>query len=179
MDSINKNQSEENHENLTNRDATKKIQELIKEVSTCFFCTHASGSDTGGVRPMSVQKVDDDGDIWFLSAKDSHKNKEISIDPGVKLYFIGSAQSDFMQLDGQATINDDKAKIKELWQPILKTWFTDGVDDSRISVIKVTPSTGYYWDTRHGKAIAGVKILIGAITGKTFDDSIEGKLKLS
>ena len=81
-----------------------------------------------------------------------------------------------MNLYGRATISTDKAKIKELWEPILKTWFTEGVDDPRISVIKVTPVSGYYWDTKHGQVIAFAKQIVGAMMGKTMDDSIEGKL---
>jgi hypothetical protein len=34
----------------------------------------------------------------------------------------------------------------------------------------------YYWDNKHGSAVAGVKMLVGAVVGKTLDDSIEGKL---
>jgi len=45
-------------------------------------------------------------------------------------------------------------------------------------VIKVTPEEGYYWDNKHGKAIAAVKMLVGAAIGKTLDDSIEGKLSV-
>jgi len=52
------------------------------------------------------------------------------------------------------------------------------VDDPRITVIKIAPYEGYYWDTKHGSAIAGVKMLIGAAVGKTLDDSIEGRLKV-
>ena len=127
---------------------------------------------------MSVQKVDDAGYIWFLSSADSHKNLEIATDPSVKLYFQGSAHSDFLLINGTASVSRDKAKIKELWEPIIKTWFTGGVDDPRITVIKVTPSEGYYWDTKHGMAVAGIKMLIGATIGKTMDDSIEGKISL-
>lgn len=176
MDSINKNQEEKNHENLSSAEAAKKIKELVGEAPSCFFCTKVSSGSSNGARPMSVQKVDDDGNLWFLSANDSHKNMEIGLDPAVKLYFQGSSHSDFMQLDGRASITEDKAVIKELWEPILKTWFTEGENDPRISAIKVAPSEGYYWDTKHGKAVAGIKMLIGAITGKTLDDSIEGKL---
>jgi len=35
---------------------------------------------------------------------------------------------------------------------------------------------GYYWDTKHGTVVAGAKILIGAMVGRTLDDSIEGEL---
>lgn len=69
-------------------------------------------------------------------------------------------------------------KIKELWDPILKTWFTEGVDDPRIMVIKVETKKGYYWDNKHGDAIAFIKMAAGAALGKTLDDSIEGEVKV-
>jgi general stress protein 26 len=81
-----------------------------------------------------------------------------------------------MQLNGTAVISTDREKIRELWSPLARTWFTEGEEDPRLSVIKVTPSQGYYWDTKHGLPVAGVKMLIGAILKKTMDDGIQGKL---
>ncbi|MBA3681167.1 MAG: pyridoxamine 5'-phosphate oxidase family protein [Bacteroidetes bacterium] len=176
MDSINKNQPEHNLQHLTNKDAVEKIKELIKKSSTCFFTTAAATGQSAGTRPMAVQKTDDEGNLWFLSAKDSHKNMEISMSPLVKLYFQGSPHSDFLFLEGSAVITDNKQIIKELWEPLLKVWFTEGENDPRISVIKFTPAKGYYWDNKHGNAIAGIKIMISAAIGKTLDDSIEGKI---
>ena len=136
MDSINKNQEEENHKDLQGNEAAEKIKDLANK-NTCFFCT---GIETGKeitVRPMAVQKVDDQGNLWFLSANDSHKNKDIGRDPKVQLLFQVSSHSDFLPLSGTAPISTDKALIKELWEPLTKAWFTEGVDDPRITVIKV------------------------------------------
>ena len=94
----------------------------------------------------------------------------------MNLFFQGSPHSDFLHLTGQATISRDKARIKELWEPIIKTWFTEGVDDPRITVIKFTPREGYYWDNKHGNLVAGIKMMVGAMIGKTMDDSIEGRI---
>jgi general stress protein 26 len=127
---------------------------------------------------MAVQEMDKAGNIWFLSADDSHKNEELLRNPAVRLYFQGSPHSDFLLLNGTATISRDKTRIKELWKPVLKTWFTEGQDDPRITVIRVAPSEGYYWDTKHGIAVATIKMLIGAASGRTLDDSIERKLKV-
>lgn len=178
MDSINKNQPEENYKNLSGKEAAKKIKELVDSAESCFFCTTVATGESNGARPMSVQKMDANGNLWFLSANDSEKNEEIASNPKVNLYFQGSTHSDFLHIYGRASISDDKAKIKELWEPILKTWFTEGVNDPRISVIKVVPTDGYYWDTKHGNMVAGIKILIGAAIGKTLDDSVEGKVRL-
>lgn len=178
MDSINRNQPEENRQDLSGIAALDKIRELALKAKSCFFCTAHPGSGSHGARPMAVQQVDEEGNLWFLSAADSHKNAELFLNPSVTLFFQGSAHSDFLMVHGTATVSKDKAKIEELWEPVIKTWFTEGVDDPRITVIKVEPVEGYYWDTKHGDAVAGIKMLIGAVIGKTLDDSIEGTLKV-
>jgi general stress protein 26 len=178
MDSINRNQPEDNYENLSGTKAVEQIKTIVDKAQSCFFCTMNPEADSSGARPMNVRKVDDQGNLWFLSAVDSHKNHEITDNAHVRLYFQGSPHSDFLVLDGRATISTDKAKIKELWEPTIGTWFTEGVDDPRITVIKVAPTEGYYWDTKHGNMVAGLKILVGSVIGKTLDDSIEGKLRV-
>jgi len=178
MDSINQNQPEDNRDDLRGGDAVEKIRALVDKAQTCFFCTNDSSGDSGGARPMNVRKVDEEGTFWFLCASDSHVAKEVEMDPRVTLYFQGSPHSDFMQISGHATLSTDKAMIKELWEPMIKTWFTEGEDDPRIRVIRLAPNGGYYWDTKHGGLVAGVKIMIGAMIGKTLDDSIEGTLRV-
>jgi general stress protein 26 len=178
MNSINKQQPEHNHEDLQGNEAGKKIKELAKKADTCFFCTGIATGKPVTVRPMAVQKVDEAGNFWFLSANDSHKNQDIQDDNKVQLLFQGSPHSDFLSIYGVATISTDKELIKELWEPIVKTWFTGGVDDPRITVIKVETRQAYYWDNKHGDAIAFVKMAAGAAIGKTLDDSIEGELKV-
>jgi general stress protein 26 len=177
MDSINQQQEEKNHEDLSAVNAGKKIKELAGKSNTCFFCTDIQSGKPLTVRPMSVQKMDEEGNFWFLSASDSYKNKELAADNKVHLLFQGSAHSDFLSIYGEADISTDKELIKELWEPILKTWFTEGVDDPRITVIHVKTNEGYYWDNKHGNAVALMKMAAGAVLGKTMDDSIEGRLK--
>jgi general stress protein 26 len=177
MDSINQQQPEHNRADLSGAKAVEKMKELVDKAETCFFCTAVTADGSIAARPMSVQEVDDHGNLWFLSADDSHKNEELARDPSVRLFFQASAHSGFLTLAGTANVSRDKARIKELWEPIVKTWFTEGKDDPRITVIKVAPTEGYYWDTKHGAAVAGAKMLIGAAIGKTLDDSIEGRLQ--
>jgi general stress protein 26 len=178
MDSIHRQEMEDPRKDLSGGDAITVIREIVEHADTCFFCTSSSSSDSTGVRPMSVRKIDEQGDLWFLSATDSHKNHDIAADPTVTLYFQSSPHSGFLQLTGRGHISRDPEKIRELWNPMIKTWFTGGVEDPRITVIRVTPRDGYYWDTKHGGAIAAMKMVVGAVIGKTMDDSVEGRLVL-
>lgn len=178
MDSINKNQPEDNFKNLAGQEAIDRIKETVKDSSICFFCTNITKGQSFSTRPMSIQKVDDEGNLLFLSATDSHKNAELQQDPNVQVLLQGSQYADFLTIYGKGTISTDKNLISELWEPILKAWFTEGENDPRISVIKVVPAEGYYWDNKHGKIVSMVKTAVGAMLGKTYDDSIEGNIKL-
>lgn len=176
MDSINRNQPELNRRDLSGAEAIARVKDMAQDADTCFFCTAASLGPSRGVRPMSLREADDNGALWFLSSIDSHKNQELALDPNVKLYFQTGKHSGFLELDGQAEVSQDKARIRQLWNFMLRTWFTEGEDDPRITVLKVVPRSGYYWDNKHGDAVAGAKVAVGAIVGKTLDDSIEGRL---
>jgi len=170
-------QQEDNLQDLFGPEARKKIKELADKKS-CFFCTNMQFNKEFSTRPMSVQQVDADGNLWFLSAADSNKNKEITLNNNIQLLFQGSSYSDFLNIYGKAFISKDKEKLKELWEPLLKVWFTQGIDDPRITIIKVEPENGYYWDTKNNMAIGFVKRVVGAIIGKTMDDSIEGAVRV-
>ena len=176
MDSINRNQPEENREDLTGKKAVERIRDVVKQTESCFFCTAVSAGGSGATRPMSVQEVDDAGTLWFLSAGDSRKNREIAQQPDVRLFFQGSEHAGFLTLTGTAAVSRDRKRIKDLGMSVLKVWFTEGENDPRITVIGVRPTGGYYWDNKHGSAVAGIKMLVGAAIGKTLDDSIEGEL---
>lgn len=177
MDSINQNQKEDNFKNLVGEEAIAKIKSLAAKGGSCFFCTKIETGKSFNTRPMAPEKIDDNGSFWFLSTNDSHKNKELEQDPATQLLFQGSDYSDFMTLYGRTEISTDKNKIDELWDPIMKTWFTEGKDDPRITVLQFIPAEGYYWDTKNNMLVAMAKRAYGAVVGETYDDSVEGNIK--
>lgn len=176
-DSSNHTQDTKDHiKTLEGTEAVKKLKDLAKSAENCFFCTSIKTGLPLSVRPMSVLEIDDAGNLWFMSHKDSNKNSEIANDPFTHLFFQEHKNSGFLNIYGISEIVTDQAKIDELWNPLLKVWFQDGKDDAKISLIKVVPTNVYYWDTVHGEAIAFIKMAASIITGKTMDDSVEGNL---
>jgi general stress protein 26 len=159
--------------NLKHQEAILKFKELVKHESVCLFTTRLSELPLT-TRPMSVQKVCDQGNFWFLSPSDSDKNQEIANDPRVQLFISNSSNYEFLSVYGTATISRDREKIEEFWSEIAKAWFPEGKDDPRVTVIKVAPEQGFYWDTKDGKVVSMVKILASAVTGKTLQEGVEG-----
>lgn len=157
-------------------------QEAIAELrriahgETAMLCTFL---DDGAMhtRPMGTPQVDEDGTIWLMSRESSAKNREIKDNARVQLIYAVPSRSEYLSIEGSAVITRDRAKIDELWNGFMKTWFHQGKDDPELTLIRVTPQNGYYWDTKHGKTVQLVKIAIGALTNRELDDGIEGTLR--
>jgi general stress protein 26 len=159
-------------------EAIDKIQEFVRHNASCLFCTSIRTGVPFMTRPMAAQMADSDGNIWFLSPKDSDKNAEIRQDDAVQLLFDNDGHSRVLSLFGHAEIVHDRARIEELWEPIDKAWFKEGENDPNISVIKFVPHEGHYWDTKHGKLVSFLKIISSMAGANTSDDGVQGSVSL-
>lgn len=164
--------------NLESGEAIEKLQELVKHNSICFFASNLTELPIHA-EPMSILQVDDAGNLWFLSSKESTRNLEIQNDSRVQLFVSNVSDSEYLSLYGMAAISTDKKKIEEIWTPLAKAWFTEGKGDSRITVIRVAPEEGFYWDTKSGKLISTFKMIASAITGKTANVGVRGELEVN
>ncbi len=165
-------------ENLTNKEAIDKLKILIEDIVVCLFCTDLKIDDGSTCRPMAAIKVCDQGNIWFFSEKNSDKNEAISKDKNVQLFFSHPAKNSYLVVNGAAEIILDKTKIDELWSPAAKIWFKDGKEDPNISIVKVTPSTAYYWDTDGNNMINFLKTVASVVTGTNLVTGKQGDLKI-
>jgi len=167
-----------NRKNLIDQNAIDKLKELVSEINTCLFCTDLKTDDGATARPMGAQQVCDQGNVWFFSDKNSGKNHAIERDPHVQLFFAHPSKSSYLVVNGEAEIIFDRDKTEELWSPLVKTWFKEGKDDPNISIIKVKPSTAYYWDVDGNQMINFIKMVASVVTGTTLVTGTEGSLKV-
>jgi len=164
--------------NLYDAEAIAKLKSMVDEINMCLFCTNLKTDDGSTCRPMAAQQVDEQGNVWFFSEKLSDKNKDIEANKKVQLFFSHPGKSSYLVVNGEAEIVMDQAKTDELWTPLVKTWFKEGKEDPSISLIKVTPSMAYYWDTDGNKMINFLKMVASAATGTNLVSGSEGALKV-
>lgn len=163
------------HKQLQNGEAIEKLKEIVGHQGICMMITKM-GEDIAHSRPMGVAEVDDDGAFWFLTLCTSRKYRELGEDPRVDLHFTNPSDQEFLTVNGRATFLNDRARIERLFSPIAKVWVPDGPENPDLRLIKVTPLDGYYWDTKNGKVIAGIKILASLISDRKDDGGVEGKV---
>ena len=141
-------------ENLDREEGVTKLKKLVDEVKYCFFSTDLKNVAQPSSTVMTAQTVDDNGNIWFFSGVDSDRNQDIKMDEKVQLYFSCPEKNTYLSVSGDASIIIDKNKFAELWNPILKIWFKDGIEDKNISLLKVATNTAAYWDIEGGKMVS-------------------------
>ncbi len=150
--------------NTTHEEAVKKLGALIKDIKFAMLT-----SIDGGLlraRPMVTQKTEFDGILWFLTSTKTHKVSEIDQDPRVCIAYSDIDDNNYVSVSGTAQVVQDRAKIEEMWNPLYKAWFPDGLDDPTICLLKVTVEQAEYWDSP-SSAVANIAGFVKAVaTGK-------------
>ncbi|AGL15444.1 pyridoxamine 5'-phosphate oxidase family protein [Actinoplanes sp. N902-109] len=147
----------------------EKLKELVKDARIGMLTTMtAAGRHVS--RPMALQDVEFDGDLWFFTYSDADLVAEINLNPQVNVAFSDPKQHSWTSVSGAAVQIDDRAKAEELWNPMLKAWFPDGLDTPNLTLVKVVAETAEYWESAHSSTVITLLGYVkAAVTGKTPD----------
>lgn len=147
------------HAHPDDREAIAKVRELIKDIEVAMLTTI---SEEGLVsRPMKTQEVEFDGDLWFLTKKDTGKFQELLRDPHVNVVY---ADNSFVSIRGKAEIVENAEKLKEFWNAAYEKFLETSVDDPNLVLIKVEAETAEYWDA--GNRFKMAKFLFRRLLGR-------------
>ncbi len=134
----------------THEEAVETVKELIKDIEVAMFTTIVNGKLVS--RPMQTQETEFDGDLWFITLKDTDKYEEISSNPEVNLAYAGKS---YVSISGTAEFMEDLERKKEYWNPIYDKMLETTYEDPNVVLIKVTPETAEYWES--GNKLKAVK----------------------
>jgi general stress protein 26 len=124
----------------------QKLFDLIRDIRICMMTTEESDGSLHS-RPMYSMEADENGHLWFFTKLQSPKVAEIAKDRQVNLAFADTDAQHYVSIAGVAEVVRDKARIQEKWSEPLRTWFPDGRDDPSLTLIRVKPVRGEYWDS--------------------------------
>jgi general stress protein 26 len=155
-----------------------KLIELVKEVNTCMLITIEKYTEHLSGRPMGITKIEDDGTMWFFAKMSSPKVDEIEENMNISLSIMSESKNIYLMVNGTARLSYDYAKMKELWNPMMKIWFPLGIDDPEVLLIKVTPTEASYWDNSASKMVVAFNMMKALVTGREYDEGEHGRIAL-
>ncbi len=150
------------------------LWEQIEGEHVCMMASMNGGAIKS--RPMAPIIRKAEGRIWFFTDRHSSKAGDLADDSPVTLTFQNSASNWYVTLMGSASVVDDRAKVAELWSPLMKEWF-DGQDDPRIILIGFEAAEADYWNGPN-RLVAGLKMLVTAATGMKTDMGDAGSVQM-
>lgn len=163
-------------ENLKLTEAILKLKELAEDIKFALMATDLQAKPAH-VIPMTTKEVDEDGNIWFLSDKNSTHNQNILTEGFAHLFYSKGTSMEFLSVYGQASIVTESAIIEKLYNKADDVWF-GGVNDPNISAIKISPLQSHYWDTKNGIITTLFNLGLNIITGEKRDLGAQGELHI-
>ena len=158
------------------QESIEKLKGMLEGIDFAMLTTSAGGKFRS--RPMSTQEMDENGDLWFFTSDDTHKVEEIEADDRVLVAYSQPDDNTYVSVFGRAKLVKDRAKIEELWNPIHKAWFPEGVDDPHLSLLKITVEEAEYWDSPNSKLVQIAGFVKALVTGQEADGGEYGKINL-
>jgi len=155
----------------------KKLGELIEEINIAMLTT-VDEDGTLRSRPMGTQQVEFDGDLWFFTGADSAKVYEVRQEQQVNVSYADAKQQCYVSVSGLAQLVRDQQKMQELWNPIFKAWFPEGLDDPNLALLKVHVTKAEYWESANGVVVQLVGFAKALLTGQPYEGGENEKLNL-
>ena len=155
-----------------------KLVELVKDVKTCMLITIEKYTDILSGRPMSIADIEKDGTMWFFTKTTSEKIDAIEQNKQISLAIVNENKNIYLMINGRAELSYNYAKMKDLWNPFMKAWFPQGLDDPDMILIKVIPEDVSYWDSSASKMIVLLNLVKALVTGKEYNEGRHGKISI-
>jgi general stress protein 26 len=156
-------------------DQTRTVAELLRGERFAFLTTVMKDGRLAS-RPMTLQEVEFDGDLWFFAERDSNPVRHITDSPQVNVG-VGSGGT-WVSLSGDAVLVTDVAKKRELWNSAVEAWFPQGPDDDSVVLLKVEADSAEYWDSPGGRLATVFSFVKAKLTGERIQGGENEKVDL-
>jgi general stress protein 26 len=157
---------------LMSSENVQKLYDLIEELEVAMFTTRRPDGRLVS-RPMATQKRAAGADLWFVTMRGSEKLDELAHDPQVNLAYYKDRTREWVSVSGRARVVEDRAKIRELYQPDWRAWFGDAggeqdgtPDDPRMVLIGVDVEQAMFLELNKPQAVVLFEVVKGMITGQ-------------
>lgn len=151
-----------------------RVWELAEKIEFCMFVSW--DGEKQRARPLDAHVDRGAGAIYFLTDVSGAKVDQVKEFPVVTLTFSDTRSMKFVTMSGTATVSNDRAKIREMFEPSSKAWW-DSADDPAIRLITFRPEEAELWDSPN-MLVSSVLMVTAAVTGAQPKLGDNAKMKL-
>jgi general stress protein 26 len=147
--------------------AQEQLWDMIKDIKFGMLTTR-HGNGHLHARPMTTQnsRLDEDATLWFFMSRSGEALQDMRADPSVCMTYADTGKDTYVCVTGRGSLSEDRAKKEQLWSPMAKAWFPNGIDDPDLALVRVDITHADYWDVKESKLVQLWKMASAAVTGK-------------
>lgn len=136
-----------------------------------FMMLGLQGVEDSRTRPMTAQvdnpDAEDGGTIYFFGAKSETLVQGIGSGHRAVATFASKDHKIFACLHGSLAIDNDRAVIERLWNPVVASWYRDGKDDPELALIRFDTESAEVWEAQAGTTLKAAALrMLGRDPGR-------------
>jgi general stress protein 26 len=143
-----------------------KLWELIKD--NRFAMLVHRHNDGLHAHPLTTQSksLNPGEPLYFFVSRKTEVGQRLRSDGLVCLTYADPGKDRYVSITGRATISEDLARKKALFNALAKAWFPGGAEDPDLELLEVQIESAEYWDVKESKTTQVLKMATAAISGK-------------
>ena len=161
---------------MADAEREQELRELFwKELgSSPFVMLGLQGVEDSLTRPMTAQ-IDapdgtddaDGGTIYFFGAKSEQLVQNIKASHRAVATYAAKGHDLFAHIHGTLVLDDNRAVVDRLWNPIIASWYKDGKDDPDLQLIRFDTDRADIWKAEAGSTLLAAALkMLGRDPGK-------------
>ena len=138
---------------------------MIKDIRFGML-THRHPDGSLHAHPLTTQdkSLGEDGLLHFFVSRQTELGQRLRQDGNVNIAYVDPAKDVYVSLAAHATVKEDEALRKRLFNALDKAWFPGGVDDPNLELVEVQIRHAEYWNAKESKLTQLLKIATAAAT---------------
>lgn len=160
---------------MSDAESINKVTDIINDSHIGMFTTI---NEVGALvsRPLAVQEVKDDGDMWFFTSANTSQVAHIRANPAVNISF--GQRTEWVSVAGTAEVVTDRQLIHDMWNQVVEAWFPDGPDTPEVVLLHVDSDSAEYWTSPGGTAATVLQWIKSKVTNSRMSVGESGTVEL-
>ena len=132
---------------IAHSESLHHLAQLVDGIEIAMLVTRRADG-TLESRPMATQAVDEStSSLWFFASRSSHLIETIRRDGQVNVAYAHAGRHTYVSVVGEASVVDNERLRHALWRESYAMWFSEGVDDPDLVLLRVAILSADYWES--------------------------------
>lgn len=97
--------------------------------------------------PIFARAAFSDSELWLFTHAHTYKVKDVASDRQINVSYADAERDVYVSISGKARLVRDRSRMESLWDEAYVDWFSQGLDDRDLALLRVSIEEIEYWDS--------------------------------